>query len=87
MYWFAAQQQTSTYRLQDFRSLYWKFSVEEMILLHWKCLENWKNQTMLEKHKYIHSSFSVEEKELTPSFQDPLEVAWALQRPNIAWKM
>ena len=28
MYWFAAQQQTSTYRRQKSRSIYSKFSVE-----------------------------------------------------------
>ena len=43
MYWFAVQQQTSTYRRQKSRSIY--------------------------------SKFSVELSELTPSFQNPQEVA------------
>ena len=43
LYWFVAQQQTSTCRRRKSRSIY--------------------------------SKFSVEENELTPSFQDPQEVA------------
>ena len=54
LYWFAAQQQTSTCRRQKSRSIYSKFSVE------------WS--------------------ELTPSFQNALEVASKLQKPSNARK-
>ena len=47
LYWFAAQQQTSTYRRQKSRSIY--------------------------------SKFSVERRQLIPSFQNPQEVAKKLQ--------
>ena len=52
VYWFAAQQQTSTCRRQKSRSIY--------------------------------SKFSVEENELTPSFQNSQEVAQKLQKQNNA---
>ena len=54
LYWFAAQQQTSTCRLQKSHSIYSKFSVEEI--------------------------------EVTPSFQNPQEVAKKFQKPNNARK-
>ena len=54
MYWFAAQQQTSTYQRQKYRPIY--------------------------------SKFSVEQSELTPSFQNLQEVALKLQKRHNARK-
>ena len=54
LYWFAAQQQTSTCRRQKSHSIY--------------------------------SKFSLEENELTNSFQNPQEVAKKLQKRNSARK-
>ena len=60
LYWFAAQQKTSRYRLQKSHFIYSKFSVEWSELTpsfqnrNRKWLKNIKNQTMLEKRKYTY---------------------------------
>ena len=53
-----------------------------VISLHWFTAQQQTSTCRRQKSRSINSKFSVEENELTPSFQKPQEAAKNLQNPN-----
>ena len=57
-----------------------------VISLHWFAAQQETSTCRRHKSRSIYSKFSVEENELTSSFQNRQEVAKKLQKPNNARK-
>ena len=53
-----------------------------VISLYWFAVQQQTSTRRRQKSRSIYSKFSVEENELTPSFQNPQEGAKKLQKPN-----
>ena len=54
--------------------------------MYWFAVQQQTSTRRQQKSRSIYSKCSVEENELTPSFQNPQEVALKLQKPNNARK-
>ena len=57
-----------------------------VISLYWFAVQQQTSTSRRQKPRSISSTFSVEERELTPNLQNALEVAQKLQKPNSARK-
>ena len=68
------------------RSSVWNLKKMPVISLYWFAAEQQSSTCRRQKSHSIYSIFSVEENELTPSFQNPQKVAKKLQKPNNARK-